>query len=244
MFMANLKLTLLAKREKMDKTCPLAFSISVKCDVRYLPIGHSVSLECWDSKNLTLKKTAPAYEALMTRINELYVKYLNKILEYERINPVAGAQEIKDYILCKPKPQVTLESFWKSEVAYLKKANRSGSAILYEDTLSSLSKTCNMQIPFEKVDYTFIKNLEAELVARKLKINSIGVYLRTFRAVYNKAINAGVIGYEYYPFRRYKIRKAPTRPRTLTLVEMQKYFNAEEHPISTYYDSWWICRAN
>lgn len=51
--------------------------------------------------------------------------------------------------------------------------------------------------------------------------------MRTFRAVCNRAIQYNLVDYEWYPFRKYKIKKEKTIPRVLSLEEIQRFFQAD-----------------
>jgi integrase/recombinase XerD len=237
--MPNLKLSLDKRKQKKDKTYPLVFRISVNGQCRDIPLGHSIPENQWDKRAETLKKSAPTYEVLTNRIKELQVQYLSKIVQYERDYPRhISAQALKDYILSAPKVKITVVSFWDQEIDHLKKADRNGTARTYMETLVALQKIKDLHIPFSAIDHTFLKEVEAELISRGVKINSIGLYYRTLRAVYNKAIHAKEASYEHYPFRTYKIRKEPTRPRVLTSEELRRFFTADIDKSSWLYDSW------
>jgi integrase len=70
--------------------------------------------------------------------------------------------------------------------------------------------------------------------------NGIGVYMRSFRAICNKAVHFDIMGLEWYPFRKYKIRKEKTTPRVFTMTEMKAYFNLELESTHPLYRSWLI----
>jgi integrase len=73
-----------------------------------------------------------------------------------------------------------------------------------------------------------------------MSTNGISVYLRAFKAIFNKAINNDIVGYEFYPFRKFKIRRIATTPRVLSKLELKAYFNLQIDKSSTYYKSWLI----
>jgi integrase len=64
--------------------------------------------------------------------------------------------------------------------------------------------------------------------------------MRTFRAICNRAILYNVASYDWYPFRKYKIKKEKTTPRTISINEMQLYFNYKTQPADKLYKSWCI----
>ncbi len=237
--MPTLKLSLDKRRAKNDKTYPLVFRISSNGESRFIPIGHSISEGYWNVKTESIKTSLPTYDALNSRVQELYLKYFSKMLEYEKSNPSdLSATAIKDYILSVPKPKMDVYSFWQMEIEHMQKADRNGGARTYMETLVALNKIKDLHIPFEHIDHAYLKNIEGELISRGVSINSIGFYFRTLRAVYNKAIHAKEATFDHYPFRTYKIRKEPTRPRVLTRDEISNFFNSDIDKSSWLYDSW------
>lgn len=237
--MPTLKLSLDKRRLKNDRTYPLVFRISANGESRSIPIGHSIKEEYWNSKTDSIKKSLPEYNALISRIQALYLKFYSKMLEFEKSDPnLLSAALLKEYILAAPKPKMDVYSFWEQEIELLHKSDRSGGARTYMESLAAINKAKDLHIPFESINHTFLKNLEAELISRGVSINGIGFYYRTLRAVYNKAIYAKEVSLENYPFRTYKIRKEPTRPRVLTREEMSNFFNADIEKSSLVYESW------
>ena len=73
--------------------------------------------------------------------------------------------------------------------------------------------TCKKRLLFEDIDYTFLKNFENDLLQRQVKVNTISIYLRTIRAIFNKAINEELT--ENYPFKKFKIKQQPTPSRKI-----------------------------
>ena len=237
--MSNLKLSLDTRRQKQNNTYPLVFRISVNGQNRDIPLGYSILEDHWNPKTSSIRKSEPTYNVLSSRIQELHVKYLGKIMEYEKSNPYnISAQALKDHILLTPKPKTTVVSFWNQEIDHLQKADRNGGARAYMESLVAVGKVRSLDIPFEAIDHSFLKEVEAELVSRGVSVNSIGFYYRTLRAVYNKAIYAKEASLEHYPFRTYKIRKTPTRPRVLSKEELHNFFTAEIDKASWLYESW------
>ena len=50
----------------------------------------------------------------------------------------------------------------------------------------------------------------------------LGVYMRTIRAIYNKAIKAGIAEEKHYPFKNYRIKSGKPRKRALSLEAIRK----------------------
>ena len=239
--MITLKLALDKRRAKRDNTYPLVFRINNSGLVRDIPSGYSILESDWDEKTHTVKKSFVDYDELAPRIRDQHVKYLGKVIEFERMNssPI-NIQELKEFILSKRKGKINFRDFWLQEIDSLKKNNRYGGARVNQQALDVLHKVKNLDVPFEKVDYAFLKVLETQLICRGTKINSIGVYFRSLRAIYNQAINTNVVEFSFYPFKKYKIKKAATLPHPISKEEMQKYFQLDLCSNSYLYESWLI----
>lgn len=97
-------------------------------------------------------------------------------------------------------------------VSQLRRSKKFGNAKTYENVLSRLSRFLNgVDCAFDKIDYSFINEFQAQLLSDGLKINTVSVYLRTIRALYNRAIKDGVAGRSDYPFENFRIKSEPTQ---------------------------------
>lgn len=238
--MISLKLTLDKRRKKNDNTYPLIFRLTCNGQSRDIKTGYSVKETDWNVRTNFIKEAHQDYTSLAPRIKELKFQYLTKLGEYEKASRNIDLQEAKEFIVRSPKVKVNVFSFWKEEITHLKKANRIGGSHIYSESLVAIDKVKSLTIPFEKLDYNFLKEIETDYLSRGVKINTLSLHLRTLRAIYNKAINSKVVSFEHYPFRHYRIRKEKTRPRTIGLEEMKSYFNLKIDKTSYLYDSWLI----
>jgi site-specific recombinase XerD len=72
---------------------------------------------------------------------------------------------------------------------------------------------------FEDIDEDYIRKMDDAWEKAGLTTNSRAVYMRNIRAVFNDAIDDGLT--TAYPFRRFSIKKAPTKKRNLSLAELR-----------------------
>jgi integrase len=106
----------------------------------------------------------------------------------------------------------------------MKEAGRDGGVKVYQQSLNTIKQEINLDIPFSGLSYKDVMNLENKLYKRGMSVNGASVYLRSFRAVCNKAINQDIVSLEWYPFRKHKMKKQKTVPRVLTMDEIKRYF--------------------
>lgn len=90
--------------------------------------------------------------------------------------------------------------FIENVIKDLMDEKRIGTARTYIDTLNRLKSFRNKKdLTFHDVDYSFLMGFKKHL-AKTNRPNSIGIYFRTLRAIYNRAIKEGKIKRELYPF--------------------------------------------
>ena len=126
---------------------------------------------------------------------------------------------------------ITFGDFTKRIIDELKTANRFGSAGAYEAALSFvLRNNNNKDLYFQNLNYKFLKTLEMAHLAIGNTLNSLAVYMRTIRAIYNRAINENIAKRDWYPFAQYKIKKTKTQKRAISKTDVQliENFNSKE----------------
>jgi len=236
--MASINIILDIRRLKKDNTYPVKFRFWINNLTFDLSTGISSSKENFNSKNLTIKKDPNSSLIL----EELRSKYLNRLREFEaeHQNQPTSLKLIKSYFIQKPKESITIKEFWMSHIDKLRAVGKIGNARTYKITLSALSSAINLDTHFHNIKHSCIIDLEHKLLLRGMSANGISVYLRTFRAIFNKAIEQDITSQDNYPFKKFKIKKEKTTPRVMTITEMKSYFSLDLKPESTYYSSFKI----
>lgn len=113
----------------------------------------------------------------------------------------------------------TFEKFANRFVARIKNERTKG---VYEFTVKKVGKFCDIEsLTFEDIDVGWLKDFEAWM-EETCGVNARGIHLRNVRALFNAAIDEGVVGAEVYPFRRFKIKKEETMKRSLTVQDLRR----------------------
>ncbi len=235
--MATLNLVLDTRRARKDGTYPLVFRI--RAEDKFCDIGTEFKIykEQFDLKTNSLLNDIESNILL----EQLKMHYLKRLRTYTSEN--LGSNDIKlmkAYLINKQPSEFTITEFWKNHIERLKTAGRYGGAKVYNTSLSVISKEIDLNIPFSKLNFKTIVDLEGKLFKRGMSINGIGVYMRSFRAICNKAIHYDIVSYEWYPFRKHKIRKEKTTPRVISITEMKSYFNLDLEKKNPLYKTWLI----
>jgi integrase len=236
--MATIKIVLDQRRAKKDETFPVVLRIRHKDKYFDIKTNYCVCKNLFDEKKQLIVSNLDAN----FNIEEQKEKYSKRIREFlqENRNTSFDINILKKFVLQKPAELTTIEEFWKEVIQQLLDSNKTGTARSYITTLSVISKIIDCNCMFTQVSYKDLIIIETTLLKRGVSVNGIAVYMRTFRAICNRAILYNVASLEWYPFRKYKIKKEKTTPRTISITEMQNYFahviNAEDR----LYKSWCI----
>lgn len=84
-----------------------------------------------------------------------------------------------------------LISFMKEVANGLRESGNYGTAHIYRSSLSAVVAFHGSdKLPFRKVTQEFLKSFESYLRGRNCSWNTVSTYMRTLRAVYNRAVDA------------------------------------------------------
>ena len=121
----------------------------------------------------------------------------------------------------------SITSFIDHLIEELKSENRLSSASSYRDTRNRLTEF-KSKISFRDINLRFLEDFERHLLDKGNSINSIGIYMRTLRAIYNKAVSEDLIKEDNYPFKKYRIKTGNPSKRALSKEDIIKLMNSKQ----------------
>ena len=131
--------------------------------------------------------------------------------------------------------RVTVLSFIEKQIVHLKASRKLGTARNYQRTLNSFSALLNGgDISFALLNEGLVMEYNDWLQRRKVMNNSISFYMRTLRAVYNKAVKQHLVE-QSFPFRDVYTGVDRTRKRAVSeevVVQLQKMDLRFSHPLT------------
>ena len=238
------------RRAKKDGSYPLILRLTHHRDDLPIPLGLSIQKKDWDENSRSVKARAQNAETA-TRINAHIkarhneaVKTILKLQETGDLDRLSVA-DIKNRIH-KPISSQSFILFTQEQIEALKQAQRFGTAKSYKEVLHVVKEFIGPKdLPFNQINFQFLTRFETVHVAKGNSMNSLAVYMRTIRAIYNKAIKSGIIDGNNYPFNNYKIKTVPTEKRALEWDLLKKIilyklptdhslFNARNYFIASY----------
>lgn len=180
----------------------------------------------WDEQTQQVKTSNPNQRLYNVKIATLKAKAQKSIFLNEDEETLLTPEQIinevsrnKQKSLVQEKPD--LLEYGRNHIAKLQASGNIGNSIAYSCALSKLKSYVNKdKLTFEAISYRFLEDFNSSMLADGIKVNSISLYFRTIRALFNKAIKDGTLEAKFYPFGSFKIRTEKTINRALTRPEM------------------------
>ncbi|MDE6878641.1 MAG: site-specific integrase [Odoribacter sp.] len=196
--------------------------------VRQLKTNYRIYAEEWNENRATVilcgcNNERYGYLLLLRgRINR-DIRRLEKI-SVSLVNTSRNSYTADD-IIQKFQDTVTDDSFFsfmKEVIVQLKRLNRDRTAETYTATLSSFLRFQNRKdVLMEEMTSDLMQEYEAYLKASGIVMNTISFYMRILRAVYNRAVEKGIVE-QRNPFRHVYTGIDKTVKRALALKEIRK----------------------
>jgi len=231
----SIKVVLFTSKTLNTGEHPVMLRIIKDRRVKYLSIGFNCSKELWDKTQNGPKKKHPLYKEAIIRI-------ANKKLEAERLvygleseEKDLSAYELKRKLRRSKAKNASVIKYFDEVILRLQITGKIKNAEIYKDTKRNILKHASKELQFSDIDYLFLNRFEEHLTAAGKGLNTIYLYLRTLRALLNKAIKEEVCAEKYYPFKRFSLSKyssIKTSKRAIKKEDMKKLAEVDlkDHP--------------
>lgn len=167
---------------------PLMIRLCQGRKLKYISLGISINAQYWDFTKNQPKRNCPNKNQILKLISDKKDIYLEQVLEFK----VADKQFIVNTLaerVDKPQKAKTVRELFDVQINRLLASNRLNYSLTYKYLLSSLLKfNKHLNIHFSDIDVSWLKKYEIWLQKNDLKPNTIGIYFRTLRVLYNLAI--------------------------------------------------------
>lgn len=233
------------RRALKDGTFPVKLRVTFQRKQKYYPTGYSFSSEDFEKvmsakPGKVLKDYKLSLQAIEQEANDAIFKLTSlSFAEFERS---LHKNTSKHEVFC----------FYDEKIAALRQEGRVGTADSYQNARNSLwsfihgvafterkgitrkkmaelteAKAKYTPLPFTSITVQFLKDYESWMRAGGRSVTTIGIYLRTLRALYNDAIASGDAKAERYPFgkRKFQIPSGVNVKKALSLADIDKLFS-------------------
>lgn len=214
------KLILDKRRPKKNDLYPVKIRITYQRKQHYYTSGIDLNEEDFDRVlNQSVRKELRVIKSKLQDFEKKVTTIIDSLTEfsfhefdrifYKKIESEKNKDDVYHMF------QLTIET--------LRSEGRISTAIVYHDALISLRKF-KSNLTFKEVDINFLKSYEIKMKSKGQSRSTTGIYFRHLRAIYNKAIQAGIIDQKYYPFgkTKYQIQAPRNIKKSLTIEQIKK----------------------
>jgi hypothetical protein len=196
---------------KKDFTLPVRLRLYQERNYKEYSLGFSVPQDHWSEQFQQVLPKNENHLTYNTKISSIKSKVQKFLLFNDDRESCLTPDEVIKHISqekkerAKAKPDII--SYGKEHIAKLQVTGNIGNSLVYTCAINKLSSYAKAdKLPFEAITYKFLEDFNASLLSEGIKVNSISQYLRSIRALFNKAIKDGTIEAKSYPFSNFKIK--------------------------------------
>lgn len=227
--MANLKLIIRKNQTKENGECNIYVQLTHKGKADWIATNIYVKPEYFAAcrvqsgrggdknasyKNIALQEKLSEFERRLLSLPDLYTLDIKKIKQY--LLSETESIFITDFV-----------KFTEKRLCELEAIGRKGTVSPLRNTLVMVRSFHSKSLSFDDVTTKWLEKFVAYYKAKGHKTNSIAVYLRYIRCMFNDAIDEYNVNpakpvINNYPFRRFKIETERTRNRNLDIEVVKK----------------------
>jgi len=214
--MTSIKIKLYTHKTYKGGYHPIILQVIHNKKRRYITTGKRAKKSEWNFDKDLVGRKHSNMKGLQNRLDEIKSKADKLLLNLEAKGKPFTIDQFMTQISKKTADDDFI-AFAETKIEELKQAGRNGNARVYKTFLDSFRGFISKDsIDFSEVDYKLLVKYEGYLQSEDVSVNTISNYMRTLRAIYNKAIKESVTEPELYPFREYKIKSEKTVKRALS----------------------------
>ncbi len=221
--MVYYKLILDEKRLKDDGIYTIVVRITFNKKNTTITTGVRINKDFWDRQSQLVIKPHPNFQLLNQNIGKAYLK-IQKAIHQLQDSQEFSFEALKDKLQNKPKVIAiiqTFNEFAQSLISDMIKLKQTGNAMIYQTAVNRFNRFCSRNIKFVELDYNLLNGFKQHLLLQGVKQNTISLYFRTIKAIYNKAIKAKVVDRTLYPFYDISIKQERTVKRAITAEDIK-----------------------
>lgn len=224
---ASVKVILYKSKTLSNGEHPVMLCVYKEGKRKYISLGISSKAEQWNSKDGLPKKKHPLYTELVAIINKAKTDVSKEVLTLTVENQEYKLNQLKSMTRkTEATPTQSVLAYFRLIETRLVENGRIGYANVFRSTHNSLQAFCGTcsDFDFSDVDTSFLIRYEEWFLKRALKLNSIFVFMRTFKTLINYARKESVVKSSYDPFKDFgfsKFRRIKTVKRALSKEQIQ-----------------------
>jgi len=193
--------------------------VSHRGKVRYIGTAHYIDPRYMGPDGI-VKPLCPSQGTYNKAILALLKEYQDIINDIEQVSDIS--MEALMVKLRAGGSGASFTDYMQQRIASLASERRHSLRDLYAVTLKHATEYSGQEsIRFKEITVSWLAGFEKHLKINGASVNTIRNYMCNIRAVFNHAIDNGVIKQDMYPFRKYRPRQEKKRPRVLTITDLK-----------------------
>ena len=161
-------------------------------------LGVSVAPQYWDADAQKVMEDCPDRDDIQFQITAKIKEYEKKIKKLEALEIPVTFETLFETI--GKRMDCTVGDYFRQIIDRLEKVEKYGSASKHKVTLALMSQFRSVNMRFEELDLTYLREFEIFLRQRGNVNNSLATKFSVLKAVYNKAVSEGVFVPKSNPF--------------------------------------------
>lgn len=222
----SVKVILYTSKKLSNGEFPVMLRIIKNRKSKYLSTGFACSKDLWDQRLHIPKKKHPLYKEAKILIEKKKLEAEKLVYNLENEDKSLSAYEIKNKLKKEKVNNPFVFAYFDKVIARLNESGQIKNAEVYKDTRRNLIHFIKKRdIHFSDIDISFLNKFEEYLKSAGKGGNTIYLYLRTLRALFNKAIKEEVCSEKFYPFKKFSLSKyarIKTDKRAISKEEINK----------------------
>jgi len=232
--MATISVILFISKILRDGSHPIMLRVIENRKPKYIGLGYNATKEQWDLKKQRPTKKHPnklELDLLISkRLQDTEKLAMEGEVNNQRVSPEVLLSEVKSL-----KKITSFINYGSEYCERLKLQGRIKTAKIYKEAIFKIARLLQKKdIAFQDITVALLNKFEAELLKNGVSENSISVYMRALRAVYNRGITEAVVRNLDSPFKVYKVSKLDNRTvkRAITKAQINSIVNLKLEPNS------------
>lgn len=222
-------------KQKADGNCPVSLRVTFQRKQKYYPTVFEFTPDEWEKMNGErprgkLKEYAIRLTTLEKRARDII----------DTLQPFTWQQFEnrwnERYFL------YTVKAGLEQHAIYLRQIDQIGTAVTYECAMGSIERF-SPNLKFADLTPDMLNKYETWMLAQGRSVTTISMYVRSIRAVYNRAIKTGVVPANLYPFGRgkYEIPTGRNIKKALAMADIAQIFNYQsDNETTSRMKDYWI----
>lgn len=211
---------------------PLRLAFTKERKTAYITTEIRLREDQWDADNgmvVRHPKAKTINGILIHMLGEAEQAYFDNRSKYMRWSAADIMKTIKIEIGEDTAPLV--QTFVSRYIRFASRKKNARTKEIYDMTLTHMRRFAKNldELKFEDITHRWLMEFEDYLSQTSPSANARSIHFRNIRAVFNDAIDDEVT--TYYPFRKFKIKKEPTRKRSLSIEQLARLFS---YPVEEY----------